>query len=272
VLREATGHTALVLHAHHGTVFLLRKGAPIDAIESQVALSRLGGVVSPVSLASTGTRVTTDDWPYLYLRDPSLPLAYWTMLPLLALVALKLSRGILGTGWRIQWRFFWLGAAFMLMEVRIIAQVALLFGSTWLVNAAAIAAVLIMAILANLLAAIFRSTSTVYWGILLLVALGLSSLPHQAVFLGLGQLSGGAAGALLLALPIFFAGMVFSTSLRSVSEVDAAMASNLIGAILGGLLEYLSLVLGIASLAWLAGLLYLLALVSRSPEPLGSSR
>jgi hypothetical protein len=53
--------------------------------------------------------------------------------------------------------------------------------------------------------------------------------------------------------------------------VDAAMASNLIGAILGGLLEYLSLLLGIASLAWLAGLLYLLALASRSPEPLASS-
>jgi hypothetical protein len=43
---------------------------------------------------------------------------------------------------------------------------------------------------------------------------------------------------LLLALPIFFVGMVFSTSLRSVTEVEAAMASNLVGAILGGVLEY----------------------------------
>jgi hypothetical protein len=271
VLREATGQTALVLHAHHGTVFLLRKDGSIGATEVQAALSKMGGVVKPVSLASTGTRATTDDWPYLYLREPSLPLAYWTMLPLLALVAVKVSRGILGTGWRIQWRFFWLGAAFMLMEVRIIAQVALLFGSTWLVNAAAIAAVLAMAILANLLAAVLRSSTIYLWAILLLVTLALSSLLHQTVFLGLGQLSGGAAGALLLALPIFFAGMVFSTSLRSVREVDAAMASNLIGAILGGLLEYLSLVLGIASLAWFAGLLYLLALVSRSPEPNATS-
>ena len=200
-----------------------------------------------------------------------MPLAYWTMLPLLALVAVKVSRGILGTGWRLQWRFFWLGAAFMLMEVRIIAQVALLFGSTWLVNAAAIAAVLIMAILANLLAAVLRSSGVRLWAVLLLVSLGLSSLPHLTVFLGLGQLSGGTAGALLLALPIFFAGMVFSASLRSVSEVDTAMASNLIGAILGGLLEYLSLVLGIGSLAWLAGLLYLLAVASRLPEPATSS-
>lgn len=271
VMREATGHAPLVLHAHHGTVFLLRKGAPIDESEVQAALASLGGAVTPLRLASTGTPVTTDDWPYLYLREPSLPLAYWTMLPLLALVAVKVARGILGSGWRIQWRFFWLGAAFMLMEVRIIAQVALLFGSTWLVNAAAITAVLIMAILANLLTATWRSASASLWAILLLVSLALTSLPHQTVFLGLGQLWGGAAGALLLALPIFFAGMVFSTSLRSAREVDAAMASNLIGAILGGLLEYLSLLLGIASLAWLAGLLYLLALGSRLPEPLASS-
>jgi hypothetical protein len=271
VIREATGQAPLVLHAHHGTVFLLRKGALVDSAETQVALSKLGGVVTPVDLAAAGTAVTTDDWPYLYLRERSLPLAYWTMLPLLALVAVRVSRGILGTGWRIQWRFFWLGAAFMLMEVRIIAQVALLFGSTWLVNAAAIAAVLLMAILANLLAAVLRSSSVRLWAVLLLVALGLSSLAHLTVFLGLGQLSGGAAGALLLALPIFFAGMVFSTSLRSVTEVDAAMASNLIGAILGGLLEYVSLVLGIGSLAWLAGLLYLLAVASRLPEPVPSS-
>jgi hypothetical protein len=266
VLRRATGQPPLVLHAHHGTVFMVRKGAPLDEPEVQVALSKLGNAVSPVGLASTGTSVTTDDWPYLYLRERSLPLAYWTMLPLLALVAVRVSRGILGSGWRVQWRFFWLGAAFMLMEVRIIAQVALLFGSTWVVNAAAIAAVLLMAILANLLAAVLRSSGVRLWAVLLLASLALTSLPHLTLFLGLGQLSGGAAGALLLALPIFFAGMVFSISLRSVTEVDAAMASNLIGAILGGLLEYLSLVLGIGSLAWLAGLLYLLAVGSRLPE------
>jgi hypothetical protein len=92
------------------------------------------------------------------------------------------------------------------------------------------------------------------------------------MFLGLGKGSGGTGGALLLALPIFFAGMVFSTSLQSVSELDAAMASNLIGAILGGPLEYLSLVLGIGSLAWLAGLLYVLAVISRLPEPVPAPR
>jgi hypothetical protein len=268
VMREATGQLPLVLHAHHGTVFLVRRGAPFSPIEIEQGQAALGGVVKPLAIARTGTMATTDDWPYLYLRDRTLPFAYWTMLPLLALVAVKLARRVLGTGWRIQGRFFWLGAAFMLMEVRIIAQVALVFGSTWLVNAAAISAVLSMAILANLLIARLSVTSVRPWAILLLLTLALSSITPTTVFLNLGQTLGGIAAALLLALPVLFAGMVFSTSLRGVQEVDTAMASNLIGAILGGLIEYLSLVLGIGSLAWLAALLYGLAVLTPARAPL----
>jgi spermine/spermidine synthase len=266
VMREATGQTPLILHAHHGTVFIVRKGASFSAAELENGLAALGGAVKPLAIEPTGTRVTTDDWPYLYMRARTLPFAYWTILPLLALVATKLARSVLGTGWRIQGRFFWLGAAFMLMEVRIIAQVALLFGSTWLVNAAAISAVLLMAILANLWVARMGVTSIRPWAALLLLTLAISSATPTTVFLGLGQVAGGIAGALLLALPILFAGMVFSASLRGVPSVDTAMASNLMGAILGGLIEYVSLMLGIGSLAWVAAALYGLAVLARVPD------
>jgi hypothetical protein len=86
----------------------------------------------------------------------------------------------------------------------------------------------------------------------------------SATFLGLGQLGGGLLAALTLALPLFFAGMVFSTSLRQAMNVDTAMASNLLGAILGGFIEYFSLLLGIGSLAWLAAVIYVLALLARA--------
>ena len=33
-----------------------------------------------------------------------------------------------------QWHFFFLGAAFMLLEAHIVSQMALLFGTTWVVN------------------------------------------------------------------------------------------------------------------------------------------
>jgi hypothetical protein len=262
VLEQASGQTPVVLNAHHGTVFIVRKGIPLSQAEVEQALVKLGGVVQPLPLDSTGIALTTDNWPYLYMRERTIPFAYWTILPLLALASIGLSRRVLGTDWNIQWRFFFLGAAFMLMEVRIIAQVALLFGSTWVVNAAAITAVLVMATLSNLLIARLKVENIRLWGILLLGTLAVSSLIPATTFLSLGQGTGGMLAALMLALPIFFAGMVFSGSLKRTESIDTAMASNLLGAILGGFVEYLTLLLGIGSLAWIAFLFYILALLS----------
>ena len=263
VLEQATGHKPIVLSAHHGTVFLIRNGAPFSDAEIADALKKLGDVVKPLNVTTTNVMTTSDDWPYLYLRERTLPLAYWTILPLLGLVSVVVARRVVGTGWKIQWRFFLLGAAFMLMEVRIIAQIALLFGSTWLVNAVAISAVLLMAMLANLLVARLRVRDIRPWAIFLLLTLVVGSLIPSAVFLSLGQVTGGIVAALLLALPIFFAGMVFSGSLARVRTIETAMASNLLGSILGGLVEYTSLLLGIGALAWLAVIFYVLALFAR---------
>jgi len=44
---------------------------------------------------------------------------------------------------RLDPHFFFLGAAFMLMEVRAISQLALLFGATWMVSSIVITAVLV---------------------------------------------------------------------------------------------------------------------------------
>lgn len=264
ILEAATGQIPVVLDAPHGTAFVIRNGAPITGAEVVAARGRLAGQARARGVDPAAEILTQDDWPYLYLRHRSLPFAYWTMLPLLALVGVALSRRILGRGWTLHWRFFWLGAAFMLMEVRIIAQSALIFGSTWLVSAAAITVVLVMAILANLLVSRMPRTTVLPWAILLLVTLAISSLVPSATFLGLGQLGGGLLAALTLALPLFFAGMVFSTSLRQAMNVDTAMASNLLGAILGGFIEYFSLLLGIGSLAWLAAVIYVLALLARA--------
>lgn len=261
VLNEATGQQPVVLSAHHGTVFIIHNGPPLTQTEVDMALSKLGGVVKVVPLGASGVPLTTDDWPYLYLRKRTLPIAYGTMLPLLALLSVGLSRRVLGKNWKILGRFFFLGAAFMLMEVRIIAKVALLFGSTWVVNAAAISAVLMMAIFANLLIVRLKIHSIRVWSVLLLISLVASSIIPSSIFLSFGQTTGGIFASLLLALPIFFAGMVFSGSLQRVQNIETAMASNLLGAIVGGLIEYISLILGIGSLAWLAFLLYLLALV-----------
>lgn len=267
IIETATGQKPVVINAHHGTVYMVRKDVAISQHDVAAALVGLSYQAKPVALDSNQVPLTTDDWPYLYLRDREIPFAYLSMLMLLGLVSAGLASRVLGTGWRIRFPFFFLGAAFLLMEVRIIAQVALLFGSTWLVNVAAIASVLFMAILANVFVALRKPATVGWWGVCLLATLVVSSLIPSSFFLNWGQIPGAILAVSFLALPIFFAGVVFAVQLRRTPAVEIALASNLLGSILGGLVEYVSLLLGIGSLGWIATVLYIIALVPRREKP-----
>ena len=97
-----------------------------------------------------GIEPSTDDWPFLYLRDRHVPRHYLAALLLVLVVStvvvLFVLRGQPGS-W--SWTFFLLGAGFMLLETKSIIQFALLWGSTWVVASLAIASVLSMALVAN---------------------------------------------------------------------------------------------------------------------------
>ena len=56
----------------------------------------------------------------------------------------------------------------------------------------------------------------------------------------------------LVFLPVFFAGVIFATAFRSSRQPDVDFGSNIGGIILGGLSEYLSLVVGFNHLLWIA--------------------
>ena len=64
-------------------------------------------------------------------------------------------------------------------------------------------------------------------------------------------------GGLLNALPVGSAGLVFSSLLRNSTHPDTALGANLLGAVAGGCLEYLSMVTGLRALTLLALALYL---------------
>jgi hypothetical protein len=68
--------------------------------------------------------------------------------------------------------------------------------------------------------------------------------------------------AALLSLPILFSGIVFSTRLSVERRISGIMAMNLMGAIVGGLLEYNSMYLGFQALYLLAMVCYVLAFVA----------
>ncbi len=203
--------------------------------------------------------VPTDDWPYLYLRSRSLPAVYWQFLVLIGIIVVLIMARSFPMLLRPDWHFWFLGAAFLLIEFKSITELALLFGTTWLVNAIAISGVLIMIVLAN--AVVLRSRRiklNVAFPLLILSLLLLYILPLQSLntldFLPRLILGGG-----ILSLPLFFSGLIFGESLRRAGETSRPLASNLAGAMAGGLLEYGSLVWGIKSLYLMALGLYLAA-------------
>jgi hypothetical protein len=66
----------------------------------------------------------------------------------------------------------------------------------------------------------------------------------------------------IITLPLFFAGLAFSTELRRSVSVGVALSSNLLGAMLGGCLEYNAMYFGYRSLYVVALVIYALALVT----------
>ena len=60
-------------------------------------------------------------------------------------------------------------------------------------------------------------------------------------------------------LPIFCANIVFSKRFADTADATTAFGANLLGAIIGGCLEYTALIVGYPALLGLAGILYLAA-------------
>ncbi len=214
-------------------------------------------------------RLTTDDWPYFYQREPGIP----TIIVLISAALLPLCWFLLRatgtTGRGIEWHFFFLGAGFLLLETQIISKMALIFGTTWVVNSVVIAALLLLIVGSNLLvesrprfpvaaayAGIFATTAIAY--LTPVRFLLFSSFPLKVL-----------AASLVLCLPVFFAGIVFIRSFAAVGFRGEALGSNLFGALVGGLLESTSYWFGLRFLLILAAGLYLASWLSlvRTREP-----
>lgn len=218
--------------------------------------------------------VATDDWPFLYQRRPMLPdltVRGILMMAIAAVVLLVLfvPRGATG-GFDLQ--MFFLGAGFMLIETKAVVQMALLFGSTWIVNSIVFFAVLVMVLLANWWVLLRRPQGLrLYYGCLI-VALAVQSVIPLDFFLGLNRATQVLASCLLVFLPILFAGVVFAVCFGRTSAPDRALGANIVGAMIGGLAENCSMLLGFQYLVLLALGFYLLSLCfGRPPAQLTTS-
>jgi len=206
--------------------------------------------------------LTTDNWPYFYQHEPGLPASVLLISAVLFVVCWLGVRTVRRGNHSMHWHFFFLGAAFLLLEVQIISKMALLFGTTWLVNSIVISGLLLIIVCANLTVSRLKHVPVgwAYAGICLTMALAYLIPVHQFLFPSLWLKGVVATG--VLCMPVFFAGIIFIQSFAESRFSGEALGSNLIGALGGGLLESLSFWTGLRSLLILAALLYLASYLS----------
>ena len=200
--------------------------------------------------------IPTDDWPYLYMRLQKIPAAYWQVLLLIGIVCVALIARVFPQALRPDWHFWLLGAAFLLIEFKSITELALLFGTTWLVNSFAISGVLLMSLLANLYVLWRKRVDLRLAYVLLFASLFLTFLFPLNLLGELSPFVRAIVSMVLLSLPLLFAGLIFSESLSRAGETAWPLASNFSGSVVGGMLEYVSLWWGIKSLYIVGILIY----------------
>ncbi|HEX7631747.1 MAG TPA: hypothetical protein VF388_06430, partial [Lacunisphaera sp.] len=146
--------------------------------------------------------------------------------------------------------FALLGMGFLLLETKGITDCTLFFGATWLVTLIVVLGVLLMVLASNLVAARVPRFSLGFY-VPLFAALALLCLVPREAILAFG-LGGRLAWALLVVpLPVFFAGLIFSTGFRDSVNPAALFGANLIGAMVGGFSEYLGMAVGNHALSYL---------------------
>lgn len=223
--------------------------------------------VSPLSLSYT-TKVATDDWPYIYLETPSIPVLYYLLAGLMFLILFRSYKrwgasGLVARWGRSHWHFFFLGAAFLLLEVQSISKASVVLGNTWQVNAVIVSGVLAMILLANLLVHRFPKIPLgVAYVVLIGICLALyfvdlaqfAFLPYATKALIVGSLT---------TLPMLFSGIIFIRSFATVVGKAEALGANMIGALVGALLQSVTFVTGIKALLLIVAGLYCLSWLTK---------
>jgi hypothetical protein len=207
----------------------------------------------------------SDDWPFLYLRDKILPLSP-TVEGMIVIGLISIAILFIFAPVRVirpNWQMFFLGAGFMLLETKGVVHMALLFGSTWIVNSVVFAAILVMILLANLFVILVKPRNLFpYYG-LLVATLLMNAFVPMTYYLSLSETIRPVVSCTVVFVPIFFAGIVFAAVFRQSQQPDIDIGSNIGGVILGGLCENLSLMVGFNHLLTIAIAFYLLSAVLR---------
>jgi hypothetical protein len=247
---------------------------PIDAYERGDFHHHVDGTLHSADTAPVyhydDLPTPTDDWPFPYLEWRGLPALYITAMIGLAFVV-GLLMVVLEWATRrktterqpprvllLKLAFVGMGIAFLLLETKSIVQFSLLFGTTWKNTSLVFMAVLVMVLAANWVARAMRSRWVIPAAYGLLVASCLLTLVYP-----LANLLSVESNALRFAIaslmtfsPIFFANVIFSVSFRDQEIPEQLFGWNLLGATIGGVIEYASMATGYNFLAVIVACCY----------------
>jgi len=218
---------------------------------------------SPTDAAAAASPAT-DNYPFLYLRTPSIPDLYLVTLALIlvaSLVLVRVASGPFGP-MRGYLDLFFMGVAFLLLETKSVVQFALLFGTTWFVNALVFAGVLLSVLAAIEVARRWRPAQPAWLYVALLAAVAVAYVVPVEFLLGLDMVQRFVMAVAVWFTPIFIANLVFAERFRNVEASNVAFGANLLGAMVGGLLEYVALITGYQALLLLVAVLYGAAFVA----------
>ena len=214
----------------------------------------------------------TDDWPYLYLESRGVTPFYLSIiLAIAALSVLAIAaaspelRQSVAAG-AVDPEMFLLGLAFLLLETRSVTEMSLVWGVSWLTNAVVFGAILAMALLGT----VARGRDLFSWttSVLLLAATLIAGylVPTSALLTPL-PLVRLALSLLFVGPPVFFAATLFAAVFQERRSAGAAFGWNLLGAVAGGLLEFVSMSVGIKALHLIALAAYLAVALLRLRQP-----
>ncbi len=255
----ATNQTPVIYESQGQVVICAFRGQHPDPPSQYGRLARTTFPPEKVSEAIA----PTDDWPFLYLSHKTIPADYLIVIGILLGITIPAVLFLRGHGFGMNdGHFLFLGLGFLLLETKSISDCSLYFGTTWFVTLVVVTGVLLMVLAANLLA--MRMNRFRIWMYApLLASLLLLYFVKRDLILALSFDQRLLWSVLVVPLPIFFAGLIFSTSFRQSMNPSSLFGANLIGAMIGGFSEYLSMVIGNQNLIFLIVGAYLISLAMK---------
>ncbi len=215
-----------------------------------------------VAAITARTELPSDDWPFLYLTKRGISGFYATLMGLFGTIAVvsvalfspQMRRSVLKGG--VDFEMFLFGVAFLLLETRSVTAMNLAWGATWLTSAIVFGAILFMVLMGTIAMAI-RPLSWNVSLVGLVLSLVVAIVVPTSSLLALEPALRLGASVLLVGSPVFFASTCFALRFKARAEPDAAFGWNLIGAVAGGLTEFLSMAVGLRALLYIALAAYL---------------